>query len=164
MGMRNKLKGKFDTHKSNRTEKSDIKDINDQIQAEKDKIDENIMKLGNFYWTLYATDENNEFIPPKEAQEIFDAIEDSVRNIAVMEGDMEERKVLGEEERKKIDEDTAQREEEERVQKLMQQQEREAKKAAKQAEKEAEREARQLQREAEEAERVIAENKEDDLF
>lgn len=136
MGFRNKMMNKVDNYKSRHSEKSDIGDMNSEIAANKEHIDEKLMELGLFYWNLYS--ENSDFKPLPGSEEIFAAIEDYTNEIGRLTEEIENRKISGAEERSKIDEDTALREEEEKRLKEESRKLKEELRAAKRAQKEAE--------------------------
>ena len=140
MGFKNKFMNKMDNYKSKQSENSDIKEFEAQIKKEKDNIDDMLMKIGEYYWNIYNS-ENSDYIPPEDASEYFESAKQSCETIEELKQKQEERRASGEEERQKIDEETAQREAEEKQRKEEARMEREAQKAAKRAEKEEEKSA-----------------------
>ncbi len=113
MGIGIQIGNKVDHMKSKHSEKSDVSDLQKLIVDEQDKIDLNLMEIGQFFWNLYADDPS--FVPPVEAKQFFDAVEESVNIINDSEKKIEERRELGVKEREEMDIDTAKKEEEIRI-------------------------------------------------
>ncbi len=108
MGFMNKLNNVLDNHRSNKDEKNEIVQMNDDKAAEQKAIDEQLMAIGQYYWNRYANDTS--YVPDEDIKGAFIDIETRVVRIKELEKQIEERKAAGEEERRKIDEDTAARE------------------------------------------------------
>ena len=133
----NKLNNVLDNHRSNKDEKNEIVQMNNDKAAEQKSIDEQLMAIGQFYWNKYANEPT--FVPDEGIKGAFIDIEARVVRIKELDKQIEERKVAGEAERQKINEETAAREEEMRLAKeeaaRIKAEEKEAKRAAKQLEK-----------------------------
>ncbi len=96
MDILNRIDNEISNIKSRWGEGFDVELINKQIQQEKDVIDIEISKIGEFYWNLYA---KNEIDVPKSIIGVFREIEKHVMNIKDLKIQIENRKVAGTEER-----------------------------------------------------------------
>lgn len=104
---------KIDQMKSRRDENNDVNDYSRMIVECQDRIDENLMQIGQFYWNLYATD--GSFNPPNDAKIYFDLVEKDVNDVQTYKKAIEDRRKSGTEEREKMDENVAAIEEQART-------------------------------------------------
>ena len=97
----------LDNRKSNRDEKSEINQMKNDKTSEQKAIDEQLMAIGQYYWNKYAND--GTYVPEDDVKGAFIDIETRVVRIKELEKQIEDRKVAGEAERQKINEETAAR-------------------------------------------------------
>lgn len=114
MNILDKIDNKVNNIKSRWSEDLDVDLINKQIQQEKDAIDIEISRVGEFYWNLYA---KNEIDVPKNVINVFREIEKHVIKVKDLKIQIENRKVVGTEERMQIDILTKEKEERRAVKK-----------------------------------------------
>ncbi len=115
MGIGLRVGNKIDQYKSKHSENSEVSDFSKKINECQDRIDENLMQIGQFYWNLYATD--GTFNPPQGAKPFFDLIEKDVNSIQLFEKSIVERRESGSKEREQMDADVAAYEERVRIEK-----------------------------------------------
>lgn len=108
MDILNRIDNKVSNIKSKLRENFDVDLINKQIQQEKDVIDIEISRIGEFYWNLYA---KNEIDVSENILDAFKEIEKHVMKIKDLKIQIENRKVAGTEERIQIDILTKEKEE-----------------------------------------------------
>lgn len=108
MDILNRIDNKVSNIKSKLRENFDVDLINKQIQQEKDVIDIEISRIGEFYWNLYA---KNEIDVSENILDTFKEIEKHVMKIKDLKIQIENRKVAGTEERIQIDILTKEKEE-----------------------------------------------------
>ena len=113
MGIGLRVGNKIDHYKSKRSENSEISDYNKKIVECQDRIDDNLMQIGQYYWNLYATD--GSFNPPADAKVFFDLIEREVNDIQTFEKTITDRRESGIKEREQMDADVAAQEEQTRI-------------------------------------------------
>lgn len=108
MDILNRIDNKVRNIKSRLSEDFDVNLIEKQIQQEKDVIDIEISKIGEFYWNLYA---KNEIDVSENIVGVFKEIERHIMKIKDLKTQIENRKVAGTEERIQIDILTKEKEE-----------------------------------------------------
>lgn len=108
MDILSRIDNKVSNIKSKLRENFDVDLINKQIQQEKDVIDIEISRIGEFYWNLYA---KNEIDVSENILDAFKEIEKHVMKIKDLKIQIENRKVAGTEERIQIDILTKEKEE-----------------------------------------------------
>lgn len=110
MGFFGKIKGDLKKMGSKRSEKADVKGLQEEIKKEGRAIDEATVAIGEYYWNLYA---DGKFAPSPESQPFFDSIERSLVRLEEINAEIAARQAEGDAERVTIEEDIA-REDEER--------------------------------------------------
>ncbi len=109
LGFFDKVKGDIKKMGSKRSEKADIRSLQEEIKEESRDIDEATVAIGEFYWNLYA---DGKFAPLQESQEHFDSIKRSLVRLEEINAEIAARQAEGEIERETIEEDIARQEEE----------------------------------------------------
>lgn len=107
MGLKDKISTKFKNWGSKRTENSNVRDLEDAIKQEEEKINIKIADIGEYYWNLFS---KNAFVPDNEAMEMFRAIVASQEKIDSLKVEIEETRKSGNMERDQNIHDLAEKE------------------------------------------------------